>query len=565
TELAGAAGLLLVAAVTLGRPGHGLPVGDAGRVRFYVHAVALTHSFQQRAQMQLAGAVEDRLVDRGVMLDADAGILRGELVQRIGEPLLVAAALRLYRQAQHRRREGNGLQVVLVLVVRVMQHCIEVQLLYLRDRADIAGTRFRYFHLFLAGELIKMRGLEGLARVTDEELGAGAHRALMNAQHTQLADIRIDGDLENGGDDMFARIRRHGHTLSPLTRATEERRRVAFRRIGQESCEDPQQLREAGARVGRSKTYRNEMALPQGLLKRVVELLRGYLLPLLQIHRHQLLVELDHLVDELRVRDLHRGEVGTRAMGLKEAVHHRPAALRGQIERQALRAEGLAHLRQHIRGFRVAAVDLVDDDEAAEPAIAGKIHQTLSDGVGSARCADDDRHGFHGFEHGESASEEIRVARGVEEMDMSRVAVEGQNGGIERMLQRLLLGVEVRDRAAPGQASLRADGARLQQQAFREQRLPRAGRPDQRDISDALSSVPHVVLPGRSDSGVAGPAGVRGSQAPGPRYAVASPEEPKGTPDGSPFAAWHAKCSHSWLARRVRKNTHEQSEATHQT
>ena len=77
------------------------------------------------------------------MLDAHAGVLGGELVQRIGKALLVAAALRLDRDAEHGRRKRHRLQVILVLVVRVVQHGIQVQLVDLGDRADVARDRRR--------------------------------------------------------------------------------------------------------------------------------------------------------------------------------------------------------------------------------------------------------------------------------------------------------------------------------------------------------------------------------------------------------------------------------------
>src|SRR6185437_1433248 len=320
TELTGAAGLLLVAAMALGRAGDGLTIGDAGGVGLHVHAVPLPHPLQQGAQVQLAGAIEDGLVDRGVVLDADAGIFRGELVQRVGEALLVAATLRLYGQAQHRRREGDGLQVILILVMGVVQHGIEVQLLHFGDRADIAGNGFGDLLGILAQEPVQVRDLERLARIAHEQLRAGAGGALMHAQDTELADVGVDSDLENVRDDVLAGIGRHGHALRPLARALEEWRRVAFGRIRQKSRENPQQLPDAGAGLSRSEAHRNEMALTEGLLERVVELLRGDLLALLEIDRHELLVELDHLVDELRMRQLHGGEVGLRAVRLKKTI-----------------------------------------------------------------------------------------------------------------------------------------------------------------------------------------------------------------------------------------------------
>src|SRR6185437_2044752 len=215
-----------------------------------------------------------------------------------------------------------------------------------------------------------MCDLEGLTRIADEELGTGPHCPLMHAQHAELADVWINRDLEHMRDDVFAGIRRDSHALGLLARAPEERWRVAFRGVRQESRENPQQIRYAGARLRRRKAHWNEMALAQGLLKRVVQLLRRDLLALLQIHGHELLVELDHLIDELSVRALHGGEVRCRAMRLKETVHHGLAALRGKVEGQTFRSERRADLRQHIRGFGVPAVDLVDDHEPAEPTIA---------------------------------------------------------------------------------------------------------------------------------------------------------------------------------------------------
>ncbi len=90
--------------------------------------------------------------------------------------------------------------------------------------------------------------------------------------------------------------------------ALEERRRVAFGGIRHEPHDDLQQLRDPGAGLGRGEAHRHQVSLAQRLLKRVVQLLRGDLLALLEVERHQLLVELDHLVDDLGVGGLDRGE-----------------------------------------------------------------------------------------------------------------------------------------------------------------------------------------------------------------------------------------------------------------
>ena len=140
-ELPGPAGLLLVPVMAVGRAGDRLAVRDARRVGLHVHPVALRHALEQHAQVQFAHAVEHGLIDRRVVLDAHAGVFRGELVQRVGQALLIAASLRLDRQPEHRRREGDGLEVILVLIVRVVQHRIEVQLIDLGDRTDVPGHR----------------------------------------------------------------------------------------------------------------------------------------------------------------------------------------------------------------------------------------------------------------------------------------------------------------------------------------------------------------------------------------------------------------------------------------
>ena len=124
-----------------------------GDVRLAAHAVALAHALEQHAQMQLAHAVQHGLVQARVMLDAHARILRDELVQSVRQLLLLAAPLRLDRQSGHRRRERDRLEVVMILIVRVVQHGIEMQLVDLRHGADVAGDGPRHLRVLLALQL----------------------------------------------------------------------------------------------------------------------------------------------------------------------------------------------------------------------------------------------------------------------------------------------------------------------------------------------------------------------------------------------------------------------------
>ena len=164
-----------------------------------------------------------------MVLDADAGILGHQAVQGLGQLLLVAALLAADREPEHRRRKGDRLQVVVVLVVRIVQHGVEVQLVDLRHGADVTRDRLRDLRVILALQLVEVRDLDRLARVADEELRARAHRPLVHAEDAELADERIDGDLEDVGDDVLRRVRGDRDALGVIALALEKGRRVALR------------------------------------------------------------------------------------------------------------------------------------------------------------------------------------------------------------------------------------------------------------------------------------------------------------------------------------------------
>jgi len=147
-----------------------------------------------------------------------------------------------------------------------------------------------------------MRHAHRLAGIADEQLAALPYRSLVNAQQAQLAHVRIDCDLEHVRNHMFVRIWRDLHSLHAVAQGPFQKRgRVALRRVRHEPLEDGQQLRDPDSRLGRDKAHRYEMTLAQRLLKRVVKLLRGHFRALLEVQRHQALVQLDHLVDDLGV------------------------------------------------------------------------------------------------------------------------------------------------------------------------------------------------------------------------------------------------------------------------
>ena len=120
------------------------------------------------------------------------------------------------------------------------------------------------------------------------------------------------------------------------------------------------------------EAHRHEVAFAQRLLERRVQLRRRDL-ALLEVQRHQLLVDLDDLVDQRAVRVGDRREIGF-ARGIEEAVDDALAAVGGQVDRQAFLAERRLDRAQNARQVDVLGVDLVDDDQPAQLALGRPFH-----------------------------------------------------------------------------------------------------------------------------------------------------------------------------------------------
>src|SRR5690606_28971538 len=104
-ELPGAARLLLVAVMAFRRAGDGLPVRDLRRPSRDRDAELLLHPLEHEAPLELGPAAQHGLVRLARVLDLQARILRGDLVQGVRKLLLLPASRELYRDAVHRRRQ----------------------------------------------------------------------------------------------------------------------------------------------------------------------------------------------------------------------------------------------------------------------------------------------------------------------------------------------------------------------------------------------------------------------------------------------------------------------------
>ena len=131
----------------------------------------------------------------------------------------------------------------------------------------------------------------------------------MHAENAELADERVHHDLEHVGEHMLFGIGLRMEFDCSVALAFGEQRRIPFRRIGQQLDEDVEQLLHAGAVLGRNKAHRNQVAVAQRFLERRVQLVR-FNLALFQVQRHQLLVDLHHLIDQRAMRVSDRREIG---------------------------------------------------------------------------------------------------------------------------------------------------------------------------------------------------------------------------------------------------------------
>ena len=241
--------------------------------------------------------------------------------------------------------------------------------------------------------------------------------------------------------------------------------------IGRELDEHVEQLADAGAGARGHEAHRHQVAFAQRLLERRVQLL-GLDLALLEVLRHQLLVDLDDLVDERAVRLFDRREIGF-AGRIEKAVDDPLAAVGGQVDRQAFLAERAANRREHRRQIDVVGVDPVDDDEPAQLALGRPFHHARGDHLEPAAALMTTA--------AVSTASSAPIAwpmksgkPGVSIRWIARVGrLEMQQRRAQRMLVRLFERIEVADRGAALDAAGRRDRAGPGEQRLGERRLAR--------------------------------------------------------------------------------------------
>ena len=299
---------------------------------------------------------------------------------------------------------------------------------------------------------------------------------------------------------MRLRVGRGGDRLRVVARALHEGRRVGFTGMRKQPFRDIQQFAHAGATARGHEADRHQVALAQALLEGIVQFLPGEpVLAEVEVMVHDRLVDLDHLVDDLAMPVGDRAEVAV-AGGLPEAVDDRLAAFGGQVERQHFAAEGLAQAVQQRTEFRARMIDLVDHDHPAEIARLGVLHHPVGTVADAGVGIDHHRHRLHCGQCGQGGATEIRIAGGVDQVDVDRRlpvrgVVDAGDRGVDGMAAFAFDRIEVGDRAAAFDGACRLDGAAGMQQGFEQGGLAGAGVACQGHVADLLCAVGHEPVP----------------------------------------------------------------------
>src|SRR3546814_15771387 len=84
-----------------------------------------------------------------------------------------------------------------ILVVRIVEDGVEMDVVDLGDRGNVASDGHLDLDVILALDAEQVTDLERFFAIVDEQLAVAAHRALIDAEHAELADEGIVDDLEH--------------------------------------------------------------------------------------------------------------------------------------------------------------------------------------------------------------------------------------------------------------------------------------------------------------------------------------------------------------------------------
>ena len=386
--LAGAAGLLLVAALGGGDAADGLAVRDAKGNGVRRHAGARLEAVEQDADLRLADGGDDGLAGVLVTIDLEGRVCVSGLLEEGVELALGSALIGLDGNAVERvgEAERGGLDLA--------GHAEGVARLGLElgNDDDVASGGGRDVRGVLAAHEIQVAEALGLTRASIGELDAGGKGACKDLKEGKAAVLRVVQGLEGKGDGTVV-VRRDVKLLAVDQRDAAEVGHGREPRDDGVHEGDDTLLFDAAAREHGDKD-----ALGDGLGQQALELVLRDLLALEVLH-HDLVVGLGNEVGELRA-----GVFGCLGIGDGDISDHGLAALEvaglhvndvddalesvagahgdGDLAKLVAKALLQGGKRKVIVG--VGAIDAVDEDGACEREVLGGVPQARGHGAGAA-------------------------------------------------------------------------------------------------------------------------------------------------------------------------------------
>ena len=344
------------------------------------------------------------------------GIFVGDLGQAGGDLGLVVAGLGLDGPRDHRHGELDRPGPQLGdrgVATHVADRVGDMEVVELGDGHDVAGDRHGDFFLLLALKDVDVPRLGRLAAAQVDERRVGGQLTGQDPQVAELThELVVDGleDLGDeravlGGEDLLLRAVGLGR---PRAEAMDVGRAQAA--VGDQI----EQLAQAKVLAGADAEHGHELPLSDRVVGGPAQLV-GLDRLTLQVAHHQVLVELDDLLDDHAIRlggsQRAAGRVLVVRLDHVDDAGEAGALADRHVERHALGAEGLADRRQVGAVIDVVGIHLGDHDEPTEPEPAGFLENAPRVDLDSRRSRDGDHHVLDGRQSAQGVADEIGIAR----------------------------------------------------------------------------------------------------------------------------------------------------------
>ena len=408
--------------------------------------------------------MDDELVRFGLEMGLEGRVLLADASEDLGDLVFVAASLGHDGEAVQRRRIWQRLVVHVVEGMIVVQHIAQVQLLDLGDRSEVTRNDFGHGLALFALELEEVPEPNGLLAISDEELVARLHGALVNPTQAQFAEVRVRGDVEHAREERFTRVIDVEEWCFVVSFADEERAWVPFGGARKMPHDDVEQRLDACAAQGVRKTDRNHVRLIHGAFKRLVKRFVIWLFAL-EVSLHERVVNLDNLIEELGVKAGDWANVAF-ALAVQKAIDDRRALVRGQVDRKAASAKRFFELVQKCTEVCNAFANVADHDGNRQLEVAGELQQAPGHAVDPTLRVHHEHHRLGGGKAGNRLSYEIRRTRKVENVDALPLVSCMQERRVHGVVVRLLFFLEVASRGARVDVALATDFASAKQEGF---------------------------------------------------------------------------------------------------